>query len=103
MTASDGDQEGFGLSPAEAALLEKPVVSTLHNGLPEHIIHGATGLLTREWDIAGMAESMMELANNAELRMRMGKKGRENILQLCSPSNRSHAISALIDSILVSE
>ena len=103
VTASDGDQEGFGLSPAEAALLEKPVVSTLHNGLPEHIIHGTTGLLTREWDIAGMAESMMELANNAELRMRMGKKGRENILQLCSPSNRSHAISALIDSILVSE
>ena len=39
----------------------------------------------------------------SELRMRMGKKGRENILQLCSPSNRSHAISALIDSILVSE
>ena len=98
VTASDGDQE-FGSSPAEAALLEKPVVSTLHNGLPEHIIHGTTGLLTREWDIAGMAESMMKLANNAELRMRMGKEEAARTFQLCSSSNRSRDIGALIDLI----
>lgn len=101
VSAPDGDQEGFGLSPAEAALLEKPVISTFHNGLPEHIIQGTTGLLTREWDIAGMADAMVELSNNSELRLSMGKAGRANILELCSPEKRAHSIRALLDSILL--
>ena len=38
VTAPSGDQEGFGISIAEAAALELPVVSTLHNGIPEQVI-----------------------------------------------------------------
>ena len=96
VTASDGDQEGFGLSPAEAALLGMPVISTVHNGIPEHVENGKAGILTREWDIESMAEAMLRLANDAELRNSMGKKGRENIVNLCDPDKRKKRIRELI-------
>ena len=96
VTAADGDQEGFGLSPAEAALLGMPVISTVHNGIPEHVEDGKAGILTREWDIDGMAKAMVRLAQDAELRESMGTKGRANILGMCSPEVRSKAIQALL-------
>ncbi len=88
VTGRDGDQEGFALSPAEAALLEMPVVSTLHNGIPEHVQHGTTGLLVREWDIDGMAHAMIELAIQPDSATVMGQNGRRRILNLCSKHKR---------------
>ena len=96
VTASDGDQEGFGLSPAEAALLGMPVISTVHNGIPEHVEDGQAGMLTREWDIQSMAEAMVRLAHNPELRTSMGAKGRDNILSMCAPERRTAAIRELL-------
>ena len=100
ITHIDGDQEGFALSPAEAAVLGMPVVSTYHNGIPEHVEHGTTGLLVREWDIQGMAEAMSELARNPARAKAMGQSGRHNILSLCAPSKRSDALQTLIQSAL---
>lgn len=100
VTGTNGDQEGFALSPAEAALMELPIVSTLHNGIPEHVIQGETGLLVREWDIEGMAEAMIELATNPEKAMKMGKAGRQNILKLCNPTSRKSNLQSLFSSTL---
>lgn len=100
VTASNGDQEGFALSPAEAALLEMPVISTFHNGIPEHVIDGTTGVLVREWDIQGMSKAMVELAANPQRAEEMGKAGRQNILTLCDPSARSGALQSLFLSAL---
>jgi len=98
VTGTDGDQEGFALSPAEAALMEMPVVSTLHNGIPEHVIHDQTGLLVQEWDVDGMAQAMKQLARDPQMARAMGKAGRDNILQLCDPAKRLKALESLIDS-----
>jgi len=98
VTGMDGDQEGFALSPAEAALLEMPVVSTLHNGIPEHVQDGTTGLLVREWDIEAMGNAMLNLARNPEKAAEMGKAGRKNILTLCDPKKRRKALIELIRS-----
>ena len=100
VTGNDGDQEGFALSPAEAALLEKPVISTFHNGIPEHVIHGKTGLLVREWDIEGMASAMKKLAMNKTLAQTMGANGRQHILNLCNPETRKKNLQELIFSSL---
>ena len=97
VTAANGDQEGFGLSPAEAALLNMPVISTTHNGIPEHVADGKTGLLTREWDIEAMAKAMVQLAENPSLRNTMGTNGRKNILTLCSSQKRTNAIRKLLN------
>lgn len=100
VTSVNGDQEGFALSPAEAALLELPVISTNHNGIPEHVIHQETGLLVNEYDFDGMASAMCELIKNEETRLTFGMAGRKNIESLCHPEKRQEAIVSLIDSVL---
>ena len=96
VTARNGDQEGFAISPAEAALMELPVVSTIHNGIPEHVIDGETGFLVPEYDYHSMAAKMKVLAESPSLRERFGKNGRKNIIQLCSPETRDVELKRLL-------
>ncbi|MDC0600751.1 glycosyltransferase family 4 protein [Flavobacteriales bacterium] len=96
ITHIDGDQEGFALSPAEAAMMGMPVVSTYHNGIPEHVMDGVSGFLVREHDFESMAERMIRLIEDPQLRMEMGQRGRENILAMCDPERRRQAILELI-------
>lgn len=100
VTASDGDQEGFGVSIAEAALLKLPVASTLHNGIPEQVQHGKTGLLCREYNYEEMADQLIALLSNPEQCRRFGAQGREGIIDLCLRRSRSGEILQLIRSFL---
>jgi len=100
VTGMDGDQEGFALSPAEAALFEMPVVSTWHNGIPEHVEHGETGLLVKEWDIEGMAQAMIRLATDDQLRSKMGRAGRQRVMKLCDPQTRLDTLSQQLNSVI---
>ncbi len=99
VTAPSGDQEGFAISLAEAALYELPVVSTFHNGIPENVIDGETGYLVKEFDFEAMAERIIELLNHPEKCERMGKKGCEHITQLCDPQKRIDQVMHLFESI----
>ena len=96
VTPFSGDQEGFALSPAEAALLELPVVSTWHNGIPEHVADGETGCLVREHDFEAMGERLAELLSDPDRCERLGKAGRERVAALCPPGERGAAISDLL-------
>jgi colanic acid/amylovoran biosynthesis glycosyltransferase len=96
VTAKSGDQEGFALSPAEAALLEIPVVSTIHNGIPEHVLDGKTGYLVPEFDFVRMAERMVWLVESEEQRRQFGQAGRRNIMSLCSATKRKKEIEDLL-------
>jgi len=96
VTAMNGDQEGFAISPAEAAAYELPVVSTLHNGIPEHVIDGVTGFLVREFDYESMAERIIQLLQNPDLSMKMGQNGRKNILKLNNPEKRIESVHSIL-------
>jgi len=96
VTAMNGDQEGFAISPAEAAAYELPVVSTLHNGIPEHVIDGVTGYLVREFDYESMAERIIQLLQNPDLSMKMGQNGRKNILKLNDPEKRIESVQNIL-------
>ncbi|RCW90259.1 glycosyltransferase [Winogradskyella arenosi] len=96
VTSNNGDQEGFAISLAEAALLEIPVVSTLHNGIPENVIDGETGYLVREFDYETMAEKMMCLLSNPDLAIRMGKQGKTHIESICNSEERAEKILNLL-------
>ena len=100
VTGMDGDQEGFALSPAEAALFEMPVIATWHNGIPEHVSHEQTGLLVREWDIPAMTQAMHLLAADSEMRATFGSAGRNRILALCDPSKRKAELSTILESAM---
>ncbi|MEQ8538032.1 MAG: glycosyltransferase [Coleofasciculus sp. D1-CHI-01] len=96
VTAPSGDQEGFGISLAEAAALELPIISTLHNGIPEQVIDRKTGFLVREFDYEAMAECIIKLLNNPGLAEQMGKYGRQHISQLCQTNQRVDSINKIL-------
>lgn len=99
VTAPSGDQEGFGISLAEAAALELPVVSTWHNGIPEQVIDGKTGFLVHEFDYEAMAQRIVHLLQDVELAEQMGQYGRAHVGQMCSIDHRVSAISTILADI----
>jgi colanic acid/amylovoran biosynthesis glycosyltransferase len=70
-----GDQEGLPVAILEAMAHTLPIVSTRHAGISEAVDHGVNGYLVEEGDSEAMAERIMELASNAELRIKMGMAG----------------------------
>lgn len=96
VTSLSGDQEGFPFSLAEAAAHKLPVVSTIHNGIPENVIDGETGYLVPEHNYEMMAEKMIHLIKNPGLAEEMGKAGCERIKKLCKPEERIKAIKELL-------
>ncbi|MCT7965949.1 glycosyltransferase [Laspinema sp. D1] len=76
VTAADGDQEGQGLVLQEAQARGLPVLSTLHNGIPEGILEGKSGFLVPERDVEALAEKLSYLVEHPEVWPQMGKAGR---------------------------
>ena len=97
VTAATGDQEGFAISLAEASLYYLPVVSTLHNGIPENVINEQTGYLVREFDFETMAEKILEILDNPELAKKMGELGHAHIKELCNTDVRINKVLELFN------
>jgi colanic acid/amylovoran biosynthesis glycosyltransferase len=70
-----GDEEGLPVAILEAMANSLPVVSTRHAGIPEAVMEGSTGFLVEEGDSAAMAERVVTLAREPDLRFRMGAAG----------------------------
>jgi colanic acid/amylovoran biosynthesis glycosyltransferase len=52
-----------------------PVVSTVHAGIPEAVVHGETGLLAPERDSTALARHLSTLFDNPSLAARLGAAG----------------------------
>jgi len=87
-TASDGDEEGWGVVFAEASASCLPIVTTNHGPIPEVVLHGKTGFLCNVADIETMAHYMSILAGDPALRVRMGLQGREYMADYGDLSSR---------------
>ena len=74
--------ESFGMSLVEAMASEKPVVATRVGGMQEIVKEGETGLLVERGNISALAEAIIQLLADAELRQSMGKAGRKRVLSL---------------------
>jgi colanic acid/amylovoran biosynthesis glycosyltransferase len=81
ITAPNGDMEGTPLGILEASASGLPVVSTLHGGIKEAVIHGTTGFLVAEKDENAMADFMIQLLENPEMAKEMGINGRNHIVE----------------------
>jgi glycosyltransferase involved in cell wall biosynthesis len=71
--------EGFGIAPAEALACGRPVVTTDASALPEVVDEGQSGFLVARNDVAGYAERVRALGEDAGLRRRFGEFGREKV------------------------
>lgn len=96
VTAENGDMEGTPNSVLEASASGLPVVSTIHAGIPEAVIHETTGLLCDERDCDAMQSNMMELALNPEKAASMGKEGRKHIQRYYDSKTQLAKLSAII-------
>jgi L-malate glycosyltransferase len=68
-------QEAFGQTIAEAMACQKPVIGTRVGGIPELIEDGGSGYLVDAGDVEAIANRILMLLGNRELRERMGQKG----------------------------
>jgi glycosyltransferase involved in cell wall biosynthesis len=67
--------EGLGTSLLDAMACGKPVVATTAGGIPEVVEDGVTGLLVPPRDHEAMADAIVRLLTDADLRREMGVAG----------------------------
>lgn len=87
ITALNGDTEGTPVAVLEASIAGLPVISTNHTGISDVIIHGKTGLLSEEHDVATMALHMKQILSNVEFAKQLGAAGKLNIAENFSLNN----------------
>ena len=73
--------EGLPRAVVQALMLEIPAVCFELDGAPEVVRTGETGVLVPPEDVAALADAMVWLAADGELRRRMGRAGRAAVLE----------------------
>jgi colanic acid/amylovoran biosynthesis glycosyltransferase len=81
VVAPDGGRESFGVVLVEAEVAGVPIVSARVGGIPEIVQDQQTGFLVEEGDIEGMADKAALLADDPEMRIRLGKAGHRFALE----------------------
>lgn len=74
-----GDSESLGVVFLEAGAMGLPSIATRHDGIPEVILDGETGLLAAEGDIEQYASHMMTLAQDPALAQQLGDAAHQRI------------------------
>lgn len=69
--------EAFGIAAVEASALGLPVIATSVGGLPDVVVDGETGFLIQPGDRPALAQLLRRLADDPELRLRLGRAARE--------------------------
>jgi len=77
---SDGRREGIPVVLMEAMASGVAVVASDLSGIPELVEDERCGLLVPPRDVQGLASALALLYNNAEIRHRFGKEGREKVV-----------------------
>ena len=84
-------REGFGMSVIEASSIGLPVITSDAYGVLDAVVEGETGLRCKVMDSETLYDAMKILADNKELREKLGVKGRERVLSLFSSESITSA------------
>lgn len=68
-------EEAFGWVIAEAMAYGKPVIGTRVGGIPEVVADQQSGFVLDRGDVSAIADRILKLVNDPELRARMGHFG----------------------------
>lgn len=92
--------EPFGLAIIEAMASEKPVVAFENGGIPEIVVDGETGILTRPQDEEAFALALDKLLSDPQRAASMGAAGRKRIERLFTLKRQSEQIQACFSAAL---
>ena len=95
------DNEGTPLSLIQAGMAGLPVVTTRVGSVPEVVIDGTTGIIT-SLDVQEIADALEKLANNSDLRDRMGAAAKEFTLANFGVKRLVHDHEGLYKKLLAS-
>jgi len=74
-------REGFGSSVIEAACLGLPTITSDAYGVLDASVPDETGMLCKVGDVDSLYNAMLTLADNSDMRTRMGRAGRKRVLE----------------------
>ena len=101
VTASDGDTEGGApVALIEAGASGLPVISTIHADIPEVVINGQTGLLVPERDIKQIAQAIIHMAKDSNMRFVFGENARRHIETNFNAITQGIALSDIYNSVI---
>ena len=89
-------QDAFGLVFQEAAAAGLPRIGTRTNAVPEMIDDGVSGLLVTPGDRDGLAAALRKLIESPDLRHRLGRGGREQVLRDAHPDDYRRRLAGII-------
>ena len=75
--AEDGDRDGIPNVLVESLAMGVPAVATSVSSIPEIVIDGDTGLTVDQGDSAALAEAILRLLTDQELRQKVISRGKE--------------------------
>lgn len=94
--------EGFGLAQAEAMYYGKPVVTFTIPGSGVNFVNqsGVTGIECPNSDSKAYADALLKLANDPDLRQKMGDAGRQRVLDNFTEAQFVKNVGKLLDDVL---
>jgi colanic acid/amylovoran biosynthesis glycosyltransferase len=100
VTASSGDSEGLPITVIEALAMGLPIVSSVHAGIPEAVIHGVTGFLAAERDSAALASYILQLLKDEMLWQRFSTQSRERARSVFDIHKQARALEDIYEVVL---
>jgi predicted outer membrane repeat protein len=92
--------EPFGRVLIEGMAMKKPVVATKGGGPLEIIVDGKTGFLVEMGNSKVLAESIMALLGQPNLRSKMGLAGKERVLKLFNATINAGKLEAIYEQLV---
>ncbi len=97
LKADNGDSEGTPNTVLEASATGLPIVSTLHAGIKDAVVHNETGFLVEEGNWEAMADYMIQLGKEAKLAGEMGRAARKHIEKKYEMSNQIQSLKNILN------
>jgi glycosyltransferase involved in cell wall biosynthesis len=87
--------EGIPVALMEAMAMEIPCVTTHITGIPELVTDGHDGRLVAPSDTSALAEVIAELVDDPDQRLRLGRAGRQTVIERYHLGRSTEALAAI--------
>lgn len=96
-------EEALPMTVLEAMAAARPVVATPVGSVPRAVLAGVTGLLVAPGDAAGLARTVLQLLDNPELAVRLGRQARDHVERNFSSETMAAAYLQLYERALAGD